>query len=494
MSCLHSQAWIRTASLALILASQAVSGSAQPQQLEQASPSISPQLRELFQQADCTSAQPLRDRYQAAGVLQRCLEETGSITDPLQRLLSELQAELAALNLQLERVEQQTSELESLSFSPTTQLRGVSTFIVGGNVFSGTEGELLNSVRSNYGALEFGYDQKLILRTSFTGKDLLNLRLRGGNLDTTNDSFGGGGPSKLSELEVAFQQNRTPDLIGVNRAWYQFPLGKDWTFTLGSRVNQSVMLALRPSVYPEDTVLDLFTQGGASGAYSSNLGAGGGVIWQRGPLSVSANYIAGRGHEGSESSGLIGDESGSSSTLQLGYARQNWGVAAALVAIENGFGIIDYASPYTLRSYEQPGITTSTALSGYWQPSADGWFPSVSLGWGWNSTRYREGVDRTGLVAISQSWTVAVQWSDLFNTGTAMGAAVGQPVIATALIDGTNPDDAGYVMEWWTMLPVTDAITVTPALFFLSRPLGADTPEGQQLNQLGALVKTTLRF
>ena len=89
---------------------------------------------------------------------------------------------------------------------------------------------------------------------------------------------------------------------------------------------------------------------------------------------------------------------------------------------------------------------------------------------------------------------MAIQWRDLFNTGTAMGAAVGQPIVATALVDGTSPDDAGYVMEWWTMLPVSDAITVTPAVFFLSRPLGADTPEGQQLSQLGALVKTTLRF
>ena len=477
-----------------MLASQALSGSAQPQQLDQSSKSVSPLLQELFRKAACKSMQPLQDRYQASAVLLRCLDKASTITDPLRRLLSELQAELTTLNLQLERVEQRTKELESISFTPTTRLRGVSTFILGGNVFSGTEGDLLNSVRSGYGALQSGYDQKLTLRTSFTGNDLLNIRLRGGNLDTTNDSFGGGGPSKLSELEVAFQQNRTPDLVGINRAWYQFPLGQDWTFTLGSRVNQTVMLGIRPSVYPEDTVLDLFTQAGASGAYSSNLGAGGGVIWQRGPLSISANYIAGKGNEGGGGSGLIGEESGSSSTLQLGYAKQNWGVAAALVTIENGFGIIDYASPYTLRSYEQPGMTTSTALSGYWQPPVDGWIPSVSLGWGWNSTRYRKGVERNGLVAISQSWTVAVQWSDLFNTGTAMGAAVGQPIIATALVGGTSPDDAGYVMEWWTMLPVTDAITVTPAVFFLSRPLGADTPEGQQLSQLGALVKTTLRF
>lgn len=479
---------------AVLCSTQTFPVSAQTQQLEPASTTVSPQLRELFRKADCASTQPLQDRYQAADVLHQCLQNTVTMTDPLWRLLSELQSELSALNLQIERVEQRTTELENLGFSPTTKLRGVSTFILGGNLFSGSDADLLSSIRSSYGALQSGYDQKLTLRTSFTGKDLLNIRLRGGNLDTSADSFGGGGPSKLSELEVAFQQSRTPDLIGVNRAWYQFPLGKNWTITLGSRVNQTVMLGMRPSLYPEDTVLDLFTQAGASGAYSSNLGAGGGVIWEQGSFSASANYIAGRGNEGSGGSGLIGEESGSSSTLQLGYARQNWGVVAAVVAIENGFGIIDYASPFTLRSFEQPGITTSTALSGYWQPSEAGWLPSVSLGWGWNSTRYRKEVDRQGLVAISQSWTVAIQWSDLFNTGTAMGAAVGQPIFATALVGGTSPDDAGYVMEWWTMLPVTDAITVTPAVFFLRRPLGADTPEDQRLSQFGALVKTTLRF
>ena len=136
----------------------------------------------------------------------------------------------------------------------------------------------------------------------------------------------------------------------------------------------------------------------------------------------------------------------------------------------------------------------STAISGYWQPSDNGLIPSVSLGWGWNSTRYSDGVDSAGLVSVSQSWTVALQWSDLFDSGTSMGAAIGQPVYATALVGGGSPNDAGYVMEWWTMFPVTDSITVTPAVFYLSRPLGAETPDGQQLDQLGALVKTTFRF
>lgn len=473
---------------------QTLTASADPQYSERSSASVSTHILELFLKAECDSLDRLIDRYQAADLLRRCLEQARTIPIPLNQLDSELQTELTALHTQIEELIERSNVLAGIRFQPTTYLRGVSTFIVGGNSFTGTDDNLLDSIRNNYGALEFGYDQKLTLRTSFTGRDLLNIRLRAGNLDAPEDSFGGGGPSKLSELEVAFQQSSTPDLIGVNRAWYQFPLSRDWTLTLGSRVNQSAMLAMRPSVYPEDTVLDLFTQSGASGAYSSNLGAGGGVMWQRGPLNVSANYIASKAPEGSAGSGLIGDRAGSSSTLQIGYGEENWGMAAAVVTIENGFGIIDYASPFTLRSYAQPGLTTSTAFSGYWQPSKAGWIPSVSMGWGWNNTRYRKGVDNRGLVAVSQSWTLGVQWNDLFNEGTAMGAAIGQPIFATALVGGESPNDASYVMEWWAKLPITDAITVTPAVFFLSRPLGADTPADKQLRQLGALVKTSLRF
>ena len=56
-------------------------------------------------------------------------------------------------------------------------------------------------------------------------------------------------------------------------------------------------------------------------------------------------------------------------------------------------------------------------------------------------------MDPSGLVAVSQSRKVSVQWDDLFNSATAVGAAIGQPVSATALFDGESPEDAGYAME-----------------------------------------------
>ena len=111
---------------AVLCSTQTFSVSPQTQHLEPASTTVSPRLRELFRKADCASTQPLQDRYQAADVLHQCLENTVTMTDPLWRLLSELQSELSALNLQIERVEQRTTELENLGFSPTTKLRGVS--------------------------------------------------------------------------------------------------------------------------------------------------------------------------------------------------------------------------------------------------------------------------------------------------------------------------------------------------------------------------------
>jgi hypothetical protein len=41
---------------------------------------------------------------------------------------------------------------------------------------------------------------------------------------------------------------------------------------------------------------------------------------------------------------------------------------------------------------------------------------------------------------------------------------------------------------------MSDAISITPAVFYLSRPLGQNTPAGESFSQLGALVKTTFRF
>ena len=54
--------------------------------------------------------------------------------------------------------------------------------------------------------------------------------------------------------------------------------------------------------------------------------------------------------------------------------------------------------------------------------------------------------------------------------------------------------DGQFIWVWWYQFQVTDNISVTPALFYLSRPMGDLTPDGSTFQQLGGLIKTTFVF
>ena len=428
-------------------------------------------------------------RFSAAALLQACLPHLSGNTSERALLLRQLKQELHQLD-------QQVETLEATQFSPTTKLKGLASLVLGGNRFEGSDSAVVSSSRSNFGATTFNYDLKLYLDTSFTGQDLLRARLRSGNFDRVSNSFYGAGPSKLSILETAFQEQSGPDIVSVNRLYYQFPLGKGFTATVGPRIGQLDLFALRPSVYPAETILDVFTLKGAPAAYNFKLGTGAGLWWQSpGGFSVSANYVAGNGRDGNPSEGGIGTaHSGSTGSVQLAYRQPQWAVAAVVSSVQNQGGGITYATNFTLDSLSNPGQTTAFGLSGYWQPRQSSWVPSISAGWGFNRTDYASEVERQGLVANSQSWSVGLQWKDAFAPGNALGMAVGQPIFATSLYGGDTPRDGNTAWEWWYKFQLSDNIAVTPALFLLSRPLGADTKAGESFRQLGALLKTTLRF
>ena len=97
-------------------------------------------------------------------------------------------------------------------------------------------------------------------------------------------------------------------------------------------------------------------------------------------------------------------------------------------------------------------------------------------------------------MSASQSWTLALEWGDVFLDGNTAGMAVGQPVFATDLKGSDEPSDGQFIWEWWFQSQVSDAISITPALYYLSRPFGGNTKTGESLQQVGALVKTSFSF
>ncbi|MCP9817737.1 carbohydrate porin [Synechococcus sp. GreenBA-s] len=444
-------------------------------------------------------------RYEAAALLNACLDRITEVTDELKRLMKEFEKELAVLKGRVDGLEAKVGELEATQFSTTTKLKGIATFVIGANSFGGSVDGLRDFAASTEGATTFNYDVRLNFDTSFTGKDLLRTTLRAGNF--ADSAFGNGG---LNTLEVAFQEDcgsgtDCGDVVAINRLFYQFPIGSNFTATIGGRVRQDDMLAMWPSVYPADSVLDIFTYAGAPGTYNLNLGAGAGIWWQNNGWSVSANYVANNGDVGNPNNGGIGtDGSAQTGTVQLGYAAKNWGLAAAY-NYSNGVSPAS-GTPLAIGLGSTGAFfetVNSVGISGYWQPSTTGWVPSISAGWGINS--YNEDNDAANFDGVaSQSWYVGLQWQDAFIKGNALGMAVGQPTFITSCGDfcDKTPFDAGYAWEWWYKFQVTDNISVTPAIFYLSNPLGAfgnaarvaAGENGAALTNFGGLVKTTFKF
>jgi hypothetical protein len=453
-------------------------------------------------------------RYEAAALLNACLDRVTEVTDELKRLMAEFEKELAVLRGRVDGLEARVGELEANQFSTTTKLNGQTTFVIGANSYAGTgkvsrrndairedildkgplprkNDKLAKVVKETQGATVFNYDLRLNLDTSFTGKDLLRTRLRAGNFGKS--PYGGGGIVGLNGMEVAFEEPAGANVVGVDRLFYQFPVGSSFTATVGGRVRQDDMLPVWPSLYPADTILDIFTYAGAPGTYSLNLGGGAGLWWKSGGFSVAANYVSGNADNGNASEGgLMTDGAAGTGTVQLAYAGESWGLAAAYTyTSENDGGIYPgNGTPLAVLAMTE-GNTNSFGLSGWWGPKSAGWVPSLSAGWGINST---DGPKRIGDIT-TQSWYLGLMWADMFIKGNALGMAVGQPTFATDIEKGKLPKgDGNYAWEWWYKFQVTDNISVTPAIYYLSRPLGGLTGSGATLNNFGGLIKTTFKF
>jgi len=436
------------------------------------------------------------------------------VTDELKRLMKEFEKELAVLKGRVDGLEAKVGELEANQFTTTTKLSGLATCVVGANQFTGSSiNRAANTVnrRNNElsgeplpplplpGATTFNYDLQLSFDTSFNGKDLLKTILRAGNFA---DSVFGGQPFDLSlaQLEIAFQEDcgdaDCSDVVAIDKLYYQAPLGSGFTATVGARVGQEDMLALWPSVYPADTILNVLAVNGAPAAYNKRLGPGAGLWWQSNGFSVSANYVASNATVANPSAGGIGTAaSGGTGSLQLAYGGERWGLAAIYSYLQPEGGSLPGGTPFTNSAIDEnlSARTNAIGLSGYFQPAKSGYLPSVSLGWGLNSTSYVQS-QPTGSLSQSQSWMAGLQWSDVFIKGNDFGMGVGQPVFAAGLTGSATPDDGGFVWEWWYKVQVTDTITVTPALIYLSRPLAQTTVPGESFSQLGGLIKTSFKF
>ncbi|MDA1205366.1 MAG: iron uptake porin, partial [Cyanobacteria bacterium] len=71
-------------------------------------------------------------RFEAAALLNACLDRVTEVTDTLKRLMAEFAQELAVLKGRTDGLEAKAGQIEASQFSTTTKLSGLATFVVGG--------------------------------------------------------------------------------------------------------------------------------------------------------------------------------------------------------------------------------------------------------------------------------------------------------------------------------------------------------------------------
>jgi len=474
-------------------------------------------------------------RFEAAALLNACLDRITEVTDELKRLMKEFEKELAVLKGRVDSLDAKVGELEATQFSTTTKLKGVATFVLGANNFFGSSSLVSNPTTGNqasYGATTFNYDVRLNFDTSFTGKDLLRTTLRSGNFLAPNGSAYGNG---LSFLEAGFEE-LDDNVVGVNRLFYSFPMGSELTFGAGAliRVDDPGMLGIWPSAYPADTVLDFFTYAGAPGTYNLlALGGGAGFVYSpkgiKG-LTFSQNYVsaegsayggtpaignAGSGNPGN--GGVFTTGAGSAAVTQLAYTGEKAPLIGGSYALAFAYTYsqnlgLPIATPGASAASEIPDTYSSAnnlALSGYWKPEKTGFVPSIS--WGIGSGSYNMNLGSPGQTkgTVISTWYTGLQWDDAFIKGNALGMGVGQaPYVAkSGQPGGGTPNDSNYMWEWWYKFQVTDNISITPAIYYISNYDGAagSSANGASYglgsggatttsNLFGGLLKTTFKF
>ncbi|MBD2580297.1 iron uptake porin [Oscillatoria sp. FACHB-1406] len=467
--------------------------------------------------------------------------------ETLRRLMQEFEAELATLGTRVDNLEARTAFLEDHQFSTTTKLSGEVIFALTNN-FGNDRG--LNNTLSSIGEAAFGDRVRLTFNTSFTGKDRLVTRLAAGNLRSfTGGSLPfptGGNPDTTGTYEGTQTFNLQPsenfdNNVKVDWLAYYFPFAG--INTLG--VNNSYVyvaatggiwsdIAPTTNPYFEDYdggngALSTFASenpiyrvgGGAGAAISFGFSPLESVI---GPSTVTLGYLAGEANNPGQSRGLFNGD-----YAALAQANFNlfdyFAVGLTYVHGYHGYGSPIYGAGSTGTFNDSSQFVSNSGVVGSYMANnplfqAD---PGNALGGGGlgigatvtNSYgaevafRPFSGISVSGFVTKTDatlinlgdadiwSWGGGVAFPDFGKQGSVLGFFGGiQPTLRG--INSTSPlfsrdtfrMDTGWHVEGFYKYQVTDNISITPGVIWLTRPNQNNNSEPIVIGTL----RTTFKF
>ena len=367
--------------------------------------------------------------------------------------------ELATLKGRVDGLEVQQNNLEAGSFSDTTTLDGSAVMTLGS---VDTDDGVYD------GEVQAMYTYTMNLNSSFTGDDNLYVRIKTGN----HSSWSKTSSEKNTYLVAG---NGNGDTIKVDKIWYEGTAGENGRFWIGPKIENYYMHATTPSIYKP--VLKSFTLGGNGAAYGASTSPGAGYAYNsENGFGFSTNFSTKAGN----STGILGNEGGTSWATQVGYTKPNYSISAIYNAKNNDWedGYFQSIAGKQRSFGVDKSNSSNIGLRGWWRPDETGTAtPSISLGYDSSKT------DSTGADSTT-AYFVGLNWQDIFSADDRIGIAFGQP--QTLEDEDTEP----FLYEVYYDYKVNDAITVTPAFFGGT----SENSAGNEVDMTGAVLNTTFKF
>ncbi|PPJ63243.1 iron uptake porin [Cuspidothrix issatschenkoi] len=426
-------------------------------------------------------------RYEFAAGLNACLDRVNELIATatgdaatkqdlatIQKLQEEFAAELATLRGRVDALEARTTQLEANQFSTTTKLQGQVVTVVSG-IGSGNNvaGNNITSKNTTLGARA-----RVELVSSFTGKDTLFTRIQSNNIFSP-------GIDSTTEGNLFFAANTGSNAAGIDALFYAFPLGKN---------TQVKLIANAGAADDVTSTVNLFDGDGAFGAVST-FGTRNPIYGQLGDkglainhqfnnqLGLSLAYLSSTANNPTSGNGLFNGNYGALTQLTIKPSdRITFGLTyinsynQRLLTGSNQATFNGLADPFSSNSY---GIQASVGIS-----------KNFVLG-GWAG--YTNSQILTGTRGEADIWNYAVTlgFPDLGKKGNLAGIVAGmEPKVTSSNIPGRQDLNTSYHIEAFYQYKVSDNISITPALIWLTAPDHNNTSDDVII---GAL-RTTFSF
>jgi hypothetical protein len=463
-------------------------------------------------------------RYEFAAGLNACLDRVNELIatatadliskedlSRLRKLEEEFSSELSALRNRVDVVEAYLSQIEENQFSTTTKLRGEASFSVS-SLFGDEKADGSGEDLEDNAVLD--YRVRLNFDTSFTGADLLKIRLDA--LNTTPFGPGEGDEPNItgtSMTRLAFDEG-SDGSVRLGKLFYSFPLlktqhedhsdkkepgheehGHGEHGHHGHGIAPDTKLAVIIDAvggefnenfknfnefFSEELTGAVSRFGRFNPIYYQGLEGTGASLSYRfsDNVSFSLGYLAPNASDPSNSNGLFNGsyaalaqlsiEPGSNFGFGLTYARAYYPSEGVVVSGETGSELAN--APFgedIATSADHLGLQFSYRFS-----------PRFTLsGWGGLTFAHAETgglndgfIVENGDDATIFNWAITLAFPDFGSEGSLAGIIIGQPPKVSSNDGGAEDDDSAWHLEAQYRYQLNDYIALNPGFFVIINP------------------------